>query len=104
MNPAEKTRENRYRRMLTRRGYTLSRSRTRDTRALAYGRYYVTTQREELQVCELPDLDAVGRWLETAPTSEKWAADELSNNYTVEDVTGDDLQAMRLRALRWNEA
>jgi hypothetical protein len=41
MDTAEKTRENRLRRMLDRRGYTLQKSRARDPHDLTYGGYQI---------------------------------------------------------------
>jgi hypothetical protein len=41
MDAAEKTRENRLRRMLDRRGYTLQKSRARDPGGLTYGGYQI---------------------------------------------------------------
>jgi hypothetical protein len=41
MDPAEKTRENRLRRVAERRGFRLEKSRLRDPRAIGYGRYCI---------------------------------------------------------------
>jgi len=42
MSPEDKVRENRLRRVAQRRGLKLTRSRRRDSRALDYGRYWLT--------------------------------------------------------------
>jgi hypothetical protein len=60
MDTAEKVREGRVRRMLARQGYTLSRSRRRDTRALDYGRYTISDE-EGTAVCE-GSLDDAEKW------------------------------------------
>lgn len=57
---SEKSRESRIRRMLARQGYTLSRSRRRDPRAVDYGRY--TISKDGTLVYEAPGLDDAERW------------------------------------------
>ena len=57
----EKVRENRLRRMADRQGLQLSKSRTRDPRALDYGRWLVV-ERDGARV-ELANADAVERYL-----------------------------------------
>jgi hypothetical protein len=55
-----KAHENRLRRAAERQGFTLSKSRTRDELALAYG-WYIRKGRREL--AHFRDLEAAERWL-----------------------------------------
>jgi hypothetical protein len=57
----EKTREIRLRRALARQGYTLSKSRRRDPRALDYGLYIISTKDGE-DVFDADDLDDIEKW------------------------------------------
>lgn len=59
---AEKVREDRLRRAAGRQGYTLSKSRTRDKRALTYGRYQLVDQNSREQYSSR-SLDEIERWL-----------------------------------------
>jgi hypothetical protein len=63
MDNAEKAREALARRKLDRRGFTLSRSRRRDTGAVDYGRYTIRDQTGEVR-CEAPELSDVEQWIE----------------------------------------
>jgi hypothetical protein len=60
MKAAEKVREARVRRMLARQGYTLSRSRRRDPRAVDYGVYAIS--RDGTVIYEASGLDDAERW------------------------------------------
>jgi hypothetical protein len=65
----EKVRENRLRRMLERRGYTLQKSRRRDPHAIDYGGYMIVEPNRNFVVAggsPVPfslDLDAIEQWL-----------------------------------------
>jgi hypothetical protein len=71
MDTAEKTRENRLRRMLDRRGYTLQKSRARDPRDLTYNGYQIVDTGGNYLVAGLGNakrgfalsLDGVEDWL-----------------------------------------
>ncbi|HEX3960426.1 MAG TPA: hypothetical protein VHZ03_27945 [Trebonia sp.] len=58
----EKSRETRIRHALARQGYTLSKSRRRDPRALDFGRYTITDGTGAF-VYEAPVLDGIEKWL-----------------------------------------
>lgn len=68
----EKVREDRYRRMLDRRGYRLMKSRARDPRDLTFGGYQIVDARTNLMAGGWGnlnrgyalDLDGVQAWLE----------------------------------------
>jgi hypothetical protein len=65
----EKVRENRLRRRLARRGYQLSKSRRRDTRAIDFGGYMILNDRNVAVAGATPrafclTLDDVERWLQ----------------------------------------
>ena len=63
----EKSREIRLRRMLDRQGYTLSKSRRRDTLALDYGLYVISNKDGE-DVFDADGLDDIEKWALTGPT------------------------------------
>jgi hypothetical protein len=58
----QKVRENRLRAAVARQGYRLVKSRRRDPKAVDHGRYYITDASDR-RVADLPDLDAVDRWV-----------------------------------------
>ena len=66
---ADKVRENRYRRMLRRRGFQLVKSRLRDPRAIGYGRFMIVDSDAnavvagEVNSFRAMDLDQVENWL-----------------------------------------
>jgi hypothetical protein len=59
----EKVRENLLRRMAARQGLTLHKSRTRDPRALDYGRWYLADKNAVLVGGERMDIDDVEHFL-----------------------------------------
>jgi hypothetical protein len=63
MEPAEKVREIRLRRMAERRGLRLSRSRRRDPLAIDYGMYYLIDDRRDGEVVAQGPLDDVEAYL-----------------------------------------
>jgi len=68
MDPADKVRENRLRRMARRRGYSVVKSRARDPRAITFGTYAVVDDRNNLVFGDHNfgygmDLDAIEEWL-----------------------------------------
>lgn len=71
MEPADKVRENRLRRVAERRGLKLLKSRRRDHGALTYGRYFVETQDGKIpagyQTVRGFTLDEVEERLSTVP-------------------------------------
>jgi hypothetical protein len=66
----EKAMENRYRRILHRRGYALCKSRRRDPNSYDYGRYMIVDSENNgciagnYPIAFAFDLDDVGQWLE----------------------------------------
>lgn len=62
-----KVRENRLRQAAQRQGLTLRKSRTRDRRALDYGRYTLTNDFRVADVCESTDLDEIEAYLNGEP-------------------------------------
>lgn len=69
MDPSEKTREKRLRRMADRQGFFLTRSRRRDPRALGYGRFAIVDKFTgapvygELDTHNSLSMDDVEAWL-----------------------------------------
>ncbi len=59
----EKVRENRLRRMLERRGLTLTKSRRRDPEALGFGHYAILEAGGEIVADQLGGLDHLEAWL-----------------------------------------
>lgn len=61
----EKVRENLLRRMATRRGLALTKSRRRDPRALDYGKYWIADARTNALLTpeQGMDLDEIEEWL-----------------------------------------
>jgi hypothetical protein len=58
-----KSRETRLRRMLRRRGFTLGKSRTRDSGARTYGLYYILSEDGEDNYSAERSLDGVEQWI-----------------------------------------
>ena len=68
MSEDQKVRENRLRRMAERRGYVIRKSRIRDPRGVAFGRWDVVDLSTEQQIVESGSLDVVEEALEAADT------------------------------------